>query len=83
MWYATPSATRDYAYRLAVDAPSAKELRLFGLSAWTVERFRRHRRLLHDLRWQATKLRERPMAASVGVVTAANAILFMALAADV
>ena len=73
----------DYAYRLAVDAPSAKELRLFGLSAWTVERFRRHRRLLHDLRWQATKLRERPMAASVGVVTAANAILFMALAADV
>ena len=29
----------DYAYRLAVDPPAAKELRLFGLSDWTVERF--------------------------------------------
>src|SRR5580704_11994421 len=29
----------DYAYRLAVDPPSAKELRLFGLSGWVVERF--------------------------------------------
>ena len=33
----------DYAYRLAVDAPAAKELRLFGLADWTIERFRRHR----------------------------------------
>ena len=30
----------DYAYRLAVDPPAAKELRLFGLSGWVVERFR-------------------------------------------
>ncbi|TMQ01572.1 MAG: hypothetical protein E6L09_03085 [Verrucomicrobia bacterium] len=29
----------DYAYRLAVDPPAAKELRLFGLAGWTVERF--------------------------------------------
>ena len=51
----------DYAYRLGVDAPAAKELRLFGLADWTIERFRRHRRRLHDLRWEATKLRERPV----------------------
>ena len=72
----------DYAYRLAVDAPSAKELRLFGLPAWTVERFRRHRRKLHDLRWQATRLRERPVLASVVVVTLANAAVFAAMAWD-
>ena len=73
----------DYAYRLAVDAPSAKELRLFGLSAWTVERFRRHRRQLHDLRWQATKLRERPVAASLIIVVLTNLAVFWAMAVDV
>ena len=72
----------DYAYRLAVDAPSAKELRLFGLAGWTVERFRRHRRHLHDLRWQATRLRERPLLASIVVVTLANAAVFAAMAFD-
>ena len=72
----------DYAYRLAVDAPSSRELRLFGLAAWTVERFRRHRRRLHDLRWQATKLRERPLATSVVLVLLANAVVFGAMAMD-
>src|SRR6266478_3028469 len=33
----------DYAYRLAVEAPAAKELRLFGLADWVVERFRSRR----------------------------------------
>ncbi|MYA17617.1 MAG: ABC transporter ATP-binding protein [Gammaproteobacteria bacterium] len=73
----------DYAYRLAVDAPSAKEIRLFGLAGWTVERFRRHRRKLHDLRWEATKLRERPMASSLVLVTAANVVVFASMAMDV
>src|SRR5207247_791791 len=50
----------DYAYRLAVDPPSAKELRLFGLAAWIVERFISRRRRLLDLQWQATRLRGRP-----------------------
>ena len=72
----------DYAYRLAVDAPSSKELRLFGLADWTVARFRSHRRQLHDLRWQATKLRERPVAASLAIVTLANAVVFGAMAVD-
>lgn len=73
----------DYAYRLAVDAPAAKELRLFGLADWIIERFRRHRRRLHDLRWEATKLRERPVATSLILVVAANAVVFWSLAADV
>ena len=29
----------DYAYRLAVDPPASKELRLFGLVDWTIARF--------------------------------------------
>ncbi|HTE44922.1 MAG TPA: hypothetical protein VK636_06740, partial [Gemmatimonadaceae bacterium] len=33
----------DYAYRLAVDPPASKELRLFGLAGWTIERFLTHR----------------------------------------
>ena len=73
----------DYAYRLAVDAPAAKEMRLFGLAGWTLDRFRRHRRQLHDLRWQATRLRERPLAASLAVVGVANAIVFGAAAVEV
>ena len=72
----------DYAYRLAVDAPSAKELRLFGLAGWIVDRFRRHRKQLHDLRWEATKLRERPVATSLAVVLGANVVVFWSMAAD-
>ncbi len=37
----------EYAYRLAVDPPAAKELRLFGLVDWVMERFVRHRTRLH------------------------------------
>src|SRR6202043_1765575 len=51
----------EYAYRLAVDPPAAKELRLFGLAAWTVDRFSSRRRRLLDLQWRATRLRERPV----------------------
>ena len=39
----------EYAYRLAVDAPAAKEVRLFGLADWVIERFTTRRRYLYDL----------------------------------
>jgi ABC-type multidrug transport system fused ATPase/permease subunit len=71
----------DYAYRLAVEPPAAKELRLFGLAAWTVERFRSRRRLLFELQWQATRLRERPVIWSLLLVLAANVIVFWSLGA--
>jgi ABC-type multidrug transport system fused ATPase/permease subunit len=70
----------DYAYRLAVEPPAAKELRLFGLASWTVERFRASRRRLFELQWQATRLRERPVAWSLVVVVAANIVVFWSLA---
>ena len=70
----------DYAYRLAVEPPAAKELRLFGLAGWTVERFRASRRRLFELQWQATRLRERPVAWSLVLVLAANSLVFWSLA---
>jgi ABC-type multidrug transport system fused ATPase/permease subunit len=69
----------DYAYRLAVDPPAAKELRLFGLAGWTVERFRAMRRRLFELRWRATRLRERPLFWSLFAVLAANLAVFASL----
>jgi ATP-binding cassette, subfamily B, bacterial len=72
----------DYAYRLAVDPPAAKELRLFGLASWTIERFTSRRRRLFDLRWEATRLREQPVLWSLLLVLSANLIVFWALAAD-
>jgi ABC-type multidrug transport system fused ATPase/permease subunit len=69
----------EYAYRLAVDPPAAKELRLFGLAGWVVDRFRARRQRLHELRWQATRLRERPVIWSLLIVLAANAAVFASL----
>jgi ABC-type multidrug transport system fused ATPase/permease subunit len=70
----------DYAYRLAVDPPAAKELRLFGLAGWTIDRFVARRTRLHQLQYEATRLRERSVLASVAIVGVANAVVFVALA---
>ena len=72
----------DYAYKLAVEPPAAKELRLFGLAGWIVDSFRSRRRRLFELRWEATRLRERPVVWSVILVLAANLAVFWALAAS-
>ncbi len=71
----------DYAYRLAVDPPASKELRLFGLVQWTIDRFVARRTHLHDLQYKATRLRERPLAWCALIVTAANLLVLWALAA--
>lgn len=73
----------DYAYRLAVDPPASKELRMFGLVDWTIDRFIARRTRLHELQYEATKMRERSVVASVIVVVAANAVVFWALASAV
>ncbi len=73
----------DYAYKLAVNPPASKEVRLFGLGPWVVDRFRRHRRRLHDLRWEATRLREQPVVWCLLVVLSANGLVFSVMAMDV
>src|SRR5262249_38968677 len=70
----------DYAYRLAVDPPASKELRLFGLAGWTIDRFVKRRTRLHDLQYQATRLRERPLVWSLLLVLGANIVVFVSLA---
>ncbi len=72
----------DYAYRLAVDPPAAKELRLFGLAGWTIERFLARRVRLHQLQYEATRLREKPVLWSLLLVVAGNAAVFASLALD-
>ena len=73
----------DYAYRLAVDPPASKELRLFGLADWTIDRFKARRTRLHELQYAATRLRERPVIGSLVIIVAANLLVFWSLASAV
>ena len=73
----------DYTYRLAVDPGPAKELRLFGLVGWTIARFVERRTRLHQLQYEATRLREKPMVWSLLIVLAANVLVFWSLASAV
>jgi ATP-binding cassette subfamily B protein len=78
------AAQRDaeYAYRLAVDPPAAKELRLFGLAGWVLDRFVHRRTRLHELQYEATRLREKPLLWSMLLVIGANVLVFWLLAQD-
>ncbi len=69
----------DYAFNLAVDPPASKELRLFGLAGWVIDRFVGRRTRLHELQYHATRLRERPVLWSLLLVTAANVVVFWAM----
>jgi ABC-type multidrug transport system fused ATPase/permease subunit len=71
----------DYAYRLAVDPPAAKELRVFGLPDWVLGRFLASRRRLHRLQYEATRMRERSVLLSLALVLAANLLVFWMLGA--
>jgi ABC-type multidrug transport system fused ATPase/permease subunit len=71
----------DYGYRLAVDPPAAKELRIFGLPDWVLDRFLVSRRRLHQLQYEATRMRERSLLLSLALVLAANVVVFWMLGA--
>jgi len=77
------SAQRDaeYAYRLAVDPGPSKEVRLFGLADWVIDRFMQRRARLHQLQYEATRLREKPVLWSLLIVAGANVLVFWSLAA--
>src|SRR5438874_1277079 len=70
----------EYTYRLAVDPPASKELRLFGLAGWTIDRFIARRTRLHELQYEATRLRQRPVVWSMLLVASANIVVFWLLA---
>src|SRR6185436_18692724 len=70
----------DYAFRLAVDPAPAKELRLFNLADWVIDRFVGRRSRLHALQYEATRLREKPVLWSLLLVLGANVVVFWSLA---
>ncbi len=71
-----------YAFRLAVDAPAAKEIRLFGLAGWTVGRVAELRRRVADVILREQRLRRGPLLLGVAVLLGANGLLFWSLARD-
>ncbi|MGP8236681.1 MAG: ABC transporter ATP-binding protein [Limisphaerales bacterium] len=73
----------DYAFQLAVEPGPAKELRLFGLARWTIDRFVERRTRLHELQYEATRLRERPMIWSLALVLDANIVVLCSIASAV
>jgi hypothetical protein len=50
----------EYTYRLAVDPPAGKELRLFGLAGWKLDRLIARRTRLLELQYPAFSTSRRP-----------------------
>ena len=65
----------EYSYRLAVDPPAAKEVRLFGLADWVIERFTSQRRRLYDLQHEATRLREKSVLGCLLIVAGGQPVV--------
>ena len=71
-----------YAYRLSVDAPSAKEMRLFGLADWVVQGFIDLRRGLLERSWRDRRFGWVKTQQGLALVAVANAVFFWSLARD-
>jgi ATP-binding cassette, subfamily B, bacterial len=69
----------DYAYRLAVDAAPAKEIRVFGIGGWVVDRFAVRRNSLLDMQWKAMKMQQRSLAAVFAVLAVAHVVVLVPL----
>lgn len=70
----------EYIYRMAVDTPAAKEIRLFGLADWVAGRFSDRRRKLLAIMLEAFRLRERSIGWTLLVLVIGNGIVFGMLA---
>jgi ATP-binding cassette, subfamily B, bacterial len=69
----------DYAYRLAVDAAPAKEIRVFGIGGWIVDRFAVRRMGLLDMQWKAMKVQQRSLTTVFAVLAAAHTVVLIPL----
>ena len=56
---------------------------MFGLVGWTIDRFVARRTRLHELQYEATKMREQSVLSSLAIVAVANVIVFWSLASAV
>jgi ATP-binding cassette subfamily B protein len=71
-----------YAYRLTVEPPASKEVRLFGLADWIVAGFTSLRHHLLDLSWSERRLRAKATLWAVLFVSIANILFFWSLGRD-
>ncbi len=69
----------DYAYRLAVDAAPAKEIRIFGIGGWVVDRFAAKRMSLLNMQWKAMQLQQRSLASVFAVLGVAHLVVLIPL----
>ncbi len=69
----------DYAYRLAVDAGPAKEIRVFGIGGWVVDRFALRRTRLLELQWQAMRMKQRSLFAVFVILATGHGVVLTAL----
>ncbi|HVV35354.1 MAG TPA: ATP-binding cassette domain-containing protein [Acidimicrobiales bacterium] len=72
----------NYAYDLAVRAPAAKEIRMFGLADWTVDRYFSRRKKMVELIIKARSLHKTPIVVAITAIAGGNVVLFWALAHD-
>ena len=71
-----------YAYRLSVESPASKEVRLFGLADWVVDSFRSLRRQLLDQSWADRRLGIRATTWTILIVVIGNGLFFASLGRD-
>ena len=71
-----------YAYRLSVESPAAKEMRLFGLADWVVGGFASLRHQILDRSWEERRLSYRDTRWAIVIVVVANVVFFWSLARD-
>src|SRR5262249_57416670 len=72
----------DYAFKLAVDAPAAKEIRTFGLASWSVERVAAGRRRVVEASMRDQRLRQGSIRRGLLMGLAANGPAFWSPARD-
>lgn len=70
----------NYAYDLAVRAPAAKEIRLFGLADWTVDRYFSRRKRMVELIIKARSLKKTPITIAFVAIAGGNVAVFWAIA---
>ena len=64
----------NYAYNLAVRAPAAKEIRLFGLADWTVDRYFSRRKRMVELMIKARSLKKWPITLAIAAIAGGNVV---------
>ena len=69
----------NYAYDLSVRAPAAKEIRMFGLADWAVDRYFSRRQRMVEAIIKARSLKKTPIILAIATIAGGNIVVFWAL----